>query len=457
MIQLSADFSKKLRPMGKQNGMNNGPLFSYVDMTDHYKAMGVDFVRFHETQAMLTNAIEVPFVFPDFDADEYDEKNYRFEHTDVVMEYAVKSGMEIMYRFGMGTEVGDHRLFCVVPPDYEKWGRIVIQILKHYNEGWANGFHYSIKWCEIWNEADLKQYWPGPHEEYTKFYCVVSRMLKAYDPTLRVGPSGFAGSVPVLDPEQDPVSYKNAHYTRDTLIARCHFYHDFLQTVHDEQVPMDFFAWHCYVYDSASCVEKLQRHINALEAHGLKGVEIINTEWGPVTLKSFGVPKGLEGQWGGGWDMAQTETFKSAICCLASMIVMQNLGNTKAAYYDPDPRSDFCGLFDHDGTIWNHFYSMKAFSMLRAGEWEYETTGQTDKVRICASYNGKKAYVCVTSEDEAHEVQLKVENLGKAAVTWYLFDEQHPLKRMKKSICSGKPIKLSMPAHSAWVLEFDPE
>jgi len=279
MLKLTADFSRKLRPMGKLNGMNNGPLMAYIDRTDAFQEMGVDYVRFHECHAQHAKCIEVPFVFPDFNADEYDPANYYFDQTDAVIKAAHDIGAEIMYRFGMGTETGAHRLFLTVPPDYEKWGRIVIQILKHYNEGWANGFHYGIRWCEIWNEADLKQYWPGPLSEYAKFYCTVAKMLRDYDPTLLICPSGFADGLyehPGMDAPQEKI---------DAWNEVNEFFHSFLDTVRQENIPMDCFPWHCYVLDSKECAHRLDLHMNLLRAHGMEDIELINTEWGPISLK----------------------------------------------------------------------------------------------------------------------------------------------------------------------------
>jgi len=138
------------------------------------------------------------------------------------------------------------------------------------------------------------------------------------------------------------------------------------------------------------------------------------------------------------------------------MIVMQQYGNTKAAYYDPDPRSTFCGLYEYDGTPLKQYYAMLAFNMLRDGKDEYFTAGQTDRVRICASCNGEKAYICVTSEDEANDVQLKLQNLGEAVVTWYLLDDITMLKPVKTGTYTGQTLKLHLDANSAWLLEFDP-
>jgi len=439
MVTLTADFSKRLRPMGKLNGMNNGPLHTHMDATDLYQNMGVDFVRFHETHSMDTKCIEIPFVFPNFEADEYDENNYYFAETDAVIAAAVASGIEIMYRFGMGTEATKPKLFCLCPTDYEKWGRIVIQVLKHYNEGWANGFHYGIKWCEIWNEADLFEYWPGPYEEYIKFYAVTSKMLREYDPTLLICPSGFAACIPDKPAEDAPDDVKEKY------AVRYKFFHGLLDTIVNENLPLDCFPWHTYTYNSAQTQHKLDGIKEMLAMHGLKDIDLINTEWGPITLKRDRF---------GRWDTSQYDTIRSTICLLASMLVMQHYGNSRAAYYDADPRSSLSGLYEYGNAPKRHYYAMVAFKMLRDGKWEYHTEGETDTVRICASCSGEKAYIAVTAESE-ESIRLKALNLGKAKVNYYLIDENTNLKLVKRGSFSGNAISLDMKEHSAYLLEFE--
>ncbi len=441
MTNLTADFSKPIRPMGKLNGMNNGPLHAFNDATAEYAEMGVDFVRFHETHALVGKCIEVPFIFSNFDADEYDEKNYFFDETDAVIKSALDSGIEIMYRFGMGTEGYEPKIFCLVPPDYEKWGRIVIQILRHYNDGWANGFHYNLKLCEIWNEADLYNYWRGERSEYTKFYCTVSKMIKEYDPTLRIGCSGFAFGIPCKPAENATEAVKKNY------ADKYKFFLDYFDTVIRENAPLDFYAWHCYVYNSAACVKRIEKDLEMLRAHGLENIESINTEWGPVTLHHDA---------NGAWDMSQHDTIKSATTFLASMIVMQNYGVTKAAYYNAENTSVFCGLYEYDGRKKHSFYSAKAFSMLRSGKTECETGGQKDDVRICASHSGKgKAYIAVTSEENANDISLKVSGIASADVKYYLLDGTHDLALVKKGKFTGRKINLKMEKDSSYIIEFD--
>ena len=42
------------------------------------------------------------------------------------------------------------------PKDPEKWARICEHIIRHYTEGWADGYHYNIRYWEIWNEPEVQ-------------------------------------------------------------------------------------------------------------------------------------------------------------------------------------------------------------------------------------------------------------------------------------------------------------
>ena len=76
------------------------------------------------------------------------------------------------------------RAYHIHPPkDFGKWARICEHIIRHYNEGWANGFHFGIVYWEIWNEPDNglpgeNQMWTGTDEEYFALYDVTAKHLK---------------------------------------------------------------------------------------------------------------------------------------------------------------------------------------------------------------------------------------------------------------------------------------
>ena len=53
------------------------------------------------------------------------------------------------------------RVHNAPPKDFEKWAHVCLNIVKHYNGGWDNGFHDQIKYWEIWNEPDGSAFWTG--------------------------------------------------------------------------------------------------------------------------------------------------------------------------------------------------------------------------------------------------------------------------------------------------------
>ena len=134
-------------------------------------------------------------------------------------------------------------------------------IIRHYNEGWANGYRYNIRYWEIWNEADLdpddcpqKRTWGGTAEQYFELYEITAKHLKACFPQLRIGGPALAHSV-------------NDWAER------------FLSHVERTRTPLDFFSWHIYCTTPEKMMEKNARVQALLERHGLGGAENSLDEW----------------------------------------------------------------------------------------------------------------------------------------------------------------------------------
>ena len=98
------------------------------------------------------------------------------------MEYGVKP------YFRLGVTIENQ---CVIkayrihpPKDYAKWARVCEHIIRHYNEGWADGFHFDIRYWEIWNEPEnrdvphMNQMWTGTAGQYYELYDVTAKHLK---------------------------------------------------------------------------------------------------------------------------------------------------------------------------------------------------------------------------------------------------------------------------------------
>lgn len=154
--------------------------------------------------------VDVPFLFGNCDADAADKANYYFRQTDDYLATCRRCGSDIIYRLGVSIEHGIGRYYAFPPEDFEKWSDICVNIVRHYNEGWNDGFAWNIRYWEIWNEPDLAgNMWNAPLERYFELYALTAKKLKARFPGIRVGGPAYAccdpgGSTPFSTPAAPP-------------------------------------------------------------------------------------------------------------------------------------------------------------------------------------------------------------------------------------------------------------
>ena len=279
-MKILVDTAVTLGPVKPVNGVGQPPI---TDMREyplfHYlKEAGIPFSRLHDTGGMFGRNIfvDIPNLFRDFDADETDPANYDFVFTDRLLGKLVENGVEPCYRLGVTIEnYVDIRRYRIDPPrDFAKWARICEHVIRHYNEGWADGFHYGISHWEIWNEPEnwddpeKNQMWHASFEEYCRFYDVASKHLKAQFPHLMIGGYGSCG-----------VMWINAWKVER---ARHHLdcFHAFLKFVREHGCPLDFFSWHSYS-GVDNLLEQARYVRNALDEAGFSDVPTCLNEWLP--------------------------------------------------------------------------------------------------------------------------------------------------------------------------------
>ena len=101
------------------------------------------------------HCIDISGIFSNFDADVNSPESYDFTITDKYIESVYTGGAQMFFRLGQSIENAAKKYNVYPPKDYRKWAQICEHIILHYNEGWTDGYHYGIKYWEIWNEADL--------------------------------------------------------------------------------------------------------------------------------------------------------------------------------------------------------------------------------------------------------------------------------------------------------------
>jgi xylan 1,4-beta-xylosidase len=199
-----------------------------------YRAARIDLIRTHDSLGAgdidakfgrldaTPSARSADDIFPDMAADASNPASYNFGPTDRLIASIVDLGADVIFRLGRSAGAQPD------PPDPTQYAAIARHIVMHYNAGWANGFHYGIKYWEVWNEPDLlKIFWSGTPAQFYALYDQVARAVKEADPTAQIGG-------PALSESWQAGRYREG----------------FLDYVRSHALPLDFFSWHHYSTDA---------------------------------------------------------------------------------------------------------------------------------------------------------------------------------------------------------------
>ena len=245
----------------------------------------VPYSRLHDVGGAVSGQgiyVDIPNLFKDFDADPTKPESYSFAFTDDLLHALVTNGVAPYFRLGVSienyaAELGPRKIFP--PKDNLKWAKICEGVVRHYTEGWANGFKWKIDYWEIWNEPDgeappeSNSMWRGTFSQYLGLYGTARKYLKAKFPHLKFGAYGSCGFESLCSSWKPE---RAAHH------MRC--FNEFLDYIRKNDCPPDFFSFHCY--GPWWKIEKQANHARrALDKAGLKNVPIHLTEW----LSSHGV------------------------------------------------------------------------------------------------------------------------------------------------------------------------
>ena len=244
----------------------------HVDVSPGYRMARIDLVRTHDAYGptdidakfetadapgggLISARRDVFNIFPDPDADANNPRSYNFAPTDQIIASIHKVGAQVMFRLGRSEGADAHP-----PKDFDKYAAIARHIVMHYNRGWAKGFHYHIRYWEIWNEPDLgKVFWAGTAQQYYELYAKLARAVKSADSHALVGG-------PAIARPNDDTPYRDA----------------FLEYVRTEHLPLDFYSWHWYATDSDDPLDfiRISKDTRArLDKHGFTHTRSMVTEW----------------------------------------------------------------------------------------------------------------------------------------------------------------------------------
>ena len=338
------------------NGVGQPPMVGALDdweLMPFLKEAGVPYSRLHDVGGWMGQGlyVDIPNLFPDFDADENDPLNYRFAYTDSLMKALAANGVEPFFRLGVTIENWVYypqplpALRTQPPRDYAKWARVCEHVIRHYTEGWADGFQMKVEYWEIWNEPEGASMFGGPFEEYMRLYGVVASYLKGCFPHLKIGGYGSCGFYGGVDSEfvETAAIAPNLKYYVECAKK-------FLAAARDNGWPLDFFSFHSYS-PPAEALRQVRYADRLLNEYGFtcdRTARVFN-EWLPDPSR------------------AVLGTARQAAAIAAELIGLQNGPCDIACLYDARCREGIFSPLFNPLTIRPHkaYYALVAFNELR--------------------------------------------------------------------------------------------
>ena len=400
-MNVSVDFSHpvgKIKPMhGGNFGPRQGGAKLTYDFSKEFEAIGVPFARLHDVEYPYgqNQFVDVHCIFPNFEADETLPESYHFASTDEYLSAIVATGCQVFYRLGESIDHFPQPLYVHPPKDFQKWARICEHIIRHYNEGWAEGFHFGIRYWEIWNEPDNRKMWTGTREQFFELYRVTANHLKAcFGDTIRVG--GYAATGFYM--------LNRTANMRDWFYTLVPYMEDFLRyiTAPETRAPIDFFSWHCY----ADTPEEVALHAGfareLLKKYGLGEIESILDEFNLYYCFSEFSPlhKGCFA------DLA------------ASMILAQKSSLDVLMHYDfgarPNTYNNIFTVGMDNKTVLHYagYESMADFGALYRLGTEVETHGDAEgAVNLLAAVNETEGGLLLCSRTYSGEITLRLDGV----------------------------------------------
>jgi len=426
-----------MKPM---HGVNNGPLtcnFSR-DARHLFKEAGIPFSRLHDTEYPFGSGefVDIPCIFKNFDADVDDPASYNFALTDLYLQAILECGTKIIYRLGVSIEHNPIKRHIYPPKDMLKWAKICEHIIRHYNEGWADGFHMNIEYWEIWNEPNHmndRLMWGGTVEEFAELYTVASTHLKKCFPHLKIGGPAFSNP--------------------DSEFVRTFFP---LITKDGAHPPLDFYSWHGYIDTVEKAVERAENAQKIMDMFGYSDSESIFDEWNYVkSWKNVGQSYEI------------LRSYKGTAFNAAVMAALQNTTCDIAAYYDAQMKFEhsWCGIFKSSDTNRTNgggslaspkkpFYAFKAFNEVYKCRKQAELSSDDARLYGVAACDGENAAVLLSSfadpideQLEEKTVSIKLCGIENKMASVYISDENRDLE-LVASVPAKDTVSVTMPPYS---------
>lgn len=432
MTHLTVNFQNKIGEIHPVHSVGQPPFaggflkFDFSHMEWLTRA-NIPYSRLHDVGGAYggNRFVDIPNLFRDFDADENDPASYDFTFTDVLIAGMYERGIAPYFRLGVTIEnQANIKAYRIHPPkDYAKWARICEHVIRHYNEGWADGFTYGIKYWEIWNEPDndvkgRNQMWTGTPEQYYELYDVTAKHLKAcFGDSIKVGGYAVCTLYGIFyEPKRygvaiDPREPKNDH-EREKGMHRAEFFLGFLRYMKEHGSPMDFLSWHSYmnVQDTRILDSFIHRKL---------------TEFG------YGDVEMHLNEWNNAHDPLLHGSSYASAGAAAMICALQDSHTSLACYYDARLTASTYGGFFAPLTYKPvcTYYAFAAFGELYTLGAQVSCEGMGDGLYAVAATDGeRKAVLVVNYTEEEKELHT---DLGEG-FSVFLLDKEHFLEKTEQ-------------------------
>ncbi|MBE5762046.1 MAG: hypothetical protein E7334_08630 [Clostridiales bacterium] len=384
----------KIKPM---HGVGQPPFAgTNFSMFKYLKDAGIPYSRLHDVGGAYGGYrwVDIPNIFRDFDNDPTDPNSYDFEFTDLLIKALFENEVEPFFRLGVTIEndamIKAYRIYP--PADYKKWAVICEHIIRHYTEGWANGFEYDIKYWEIWNEPDNyediyeNQMWRGTKQQYYELYEIASKHLKKCFPHLKIGGYASCGFYDIVS------AFVSSAKSSPRMEYFIEFFDGFLEHVKKNDCPLDFFSWHSY--DNIENNRIYAKYARArLDEAGFTHTETTCNEWNSEVEK-------------------RGTAHHAAVTC-AMMIAFQQGPLDSAMFYDARYGTGIYGSMFNPLTKepFLTYYAFKAFDELYQLGSEVETTVDESGVYAMAARKDNQLIILIANPLE-NEIPLDIKVNG---------------------------------------------
>ena len=391
-VVVSLEPASEVGPIKPMNAANNGPIGPTFKA---YKALRVPYGRTHDTplgEVWSSHVVDINQVFPDWNANVNNPKSYDFALTDEMLQDMIKTGTEPFFRLGQSIEHESKKYGIYPPKNYKKWAKICEHIIRHYTEGWADGYRWDITYGEIWNEPDLDdpddrwktdpRTWGGTQEQFYELYEVTAKHLKKCFPHLKIGGPAFA----------NPRKYGPP----------------FLDYLKKTDTPIDFFSWHMYHRRPVRVSEDVHKVREILDEKGFAEVESILNEWNynkSWTEKNY-------------YSRYVRRSVKAAAFMAGVMTECQNAPVDMLMYYDLRPNTTWNGAFmPHTYDILPAYWSLYYWAELADFGTQVKSSCEENDIYTCAakSADGKVRLIVVRYHETDAEQDIKPVSLSVPA------------------------------------------